>query len=58
MIPWLSLRQRFIAWLLWQFERFDSMETARVAVEHPEVLRCSSLLRDYFYVKQSKVVEE
>lgn len=57
MIPWLSLRQRFIAWLLWQFERFDSMETARVAVEHPEVLRCSSLLRDYFYVKQSKVVE-
>lgn len=53
MIPYLTIRQRIIAWLLWRFERFDSMETAEFEIlGHPELLRCSSLLRDYWYVKQ------
>ena len=53
MIPYLTIRQRIIAWLLWQFERFDSMETAEFEIlDHPELLRCSSLLRDYWYVKR------
>lgn len=53
MIPYLTIRQRIIAWLLWRFECFDSMETAEFEIlGHPELLRCSSLLRDYWYVKQ------
>ena len=43
MIPRLTLQQRIIAWLLWKLEGFDSLETADVAVNHPEVLGCVSL---------------
>ena len=57
MIPRLTIGQRIIAWLLWRFERFESVEGAEFEVMHPELLRCSSLLRDYWYVKNAKLGE-
>lgn len=57
MIPYLTLQQRIIAWLLWKLEGFDSLETADVAVNHPEMLGCVSLLRDYYYIKRAGDVE-
>lgn len=55
MIPYMTIRQRIIAWLLWRIERFDSMETAEISIlSHPELLRCASLLRDYWYAKKAK----
>lgn len=58
MIPYLSIGQRIIAWLLWKFERFDSVESAEFDVlHHPELLRCASLLRDYWYIKNVKLDE-
>lgn len=55
MTPYLSIVQRVIAWLLWRFEGFDSDETAAFEIlEHPELLRCASLLRDYWYAKRAE----
>lgn len=54
MIPHMTIRQRILAWLLWRFEGFDSMETAELEIRHPELLKCASLLRDYWYVKNAE----
>lgn len=55
MIPHMTIRQRIIAWLLWRFERFGSMEEAEFNIlTHPELLRCVSLLSDYWYIKNAK----
>lgn len=52
MIPHMSIVQRIIAWLLWRFEGFGSVESAEFdVIQHPELLRCASLLRDYWYIK-------
>ena len=59
MIPHMTIKHRIIAWLLWCFEGFDSMETAEFGiVEHPELLKCASLLREYWYVKNAKLHEK
>ena len=59
MIPILTLRQRIIAWLLWRFEGFDSVDDAEFdVIEMPQLLRCASLLRDYWYVKKAKEVDK
>ncbi len=58
MIPRLTIGQRMIAWLLWRFEGFDSVEGAEFEVMHPEFLRCYSLLQDYWYVKKAKLHEK
>ena len=50
MIPYISWWRRIIAWLLWHFEGFEDMDDARFnVIEHPELLRIVSLLRDYWY---------
>lgn len=55
MIPHMTIRQRIIAWLLWRFERFDSMEDAEVSIFfNTELLRCVSILGDYWYIKNAK----
>ena len=55
MIPFMTIRQRIIAWLLWRFERFDSEAVARFAIlERPDFLRSTALLREYWYVKKAK----
>lgn len=55
MIPNMTIRQRIIAWLLWRFERFDGMGEAEFKILiHPELLRCVSLLTDYWYIKNAK----
>lgn len=58
MIPYMTIKQRIIAWLLWRFEDFDSMETAEIEIKHPELLKCASLLRDYWYVKNAELHEK
>ena len=58
MIPYMSVFQRVVAWLLWRFEGFDSAETAEFEIlEHPELLRCTSILRDYWYVRRAQEVD-
>lgn len=55
MIPYMTIRQRIIAWLLWRLERFDSMENAEFDILYsPQALRCVSLLSDYWYIKNAK----
>ena len=55
MIPRMTIRQRIIAWLLWRFERFDSMVEAEFNIlAYPELLRCVSLLSDYWYIKNAR----
>lgn len=59
MIPHMTIRQRIIAWLLWRFERFDGMVEAESSIlAYPELLRCVSLLSDYWYVKNAKEVRD
>lgn len=55
MIPHMTIRQRIIAWLLWRFERFGSMENAEFSILYsPQTLLCVSLLSDYWYIKNAK----
>lgn len=55
MIPHMTIMQCIIAWLLWRFERFDSMGEAEFSILiNPELLRCVSLLSDYWYIKNAK----
>ena len=55
MIPRMTIKQRIIAWLLWRFEQFDSVGNAEFSILiHPELLRCVSLLSDYWYIKNAK----
>ena len=55
MTPYMTMRQHVIAWLLWHFEKFDSEEDAEFAIlQRPDFLRCSSLLRNYWYAKKAK----
>lgn len=58
MIPYMSVFWRIVAWLLWRFEGFDSTETAEFEIlEHPELLHCASILRDYWYIRKAREVE-
>lgn len=58
MVPYMSWKMRLVAWLLWRFEGFDSLETAEVAVTRPEFLGCVSVLRDYYYIKKAEAVRD
>lgn len=56
MVPYLSLPMRVLAWILWHFERFGDMDDACFCViEHPDLLRVTGLLRDYWYIRQSRI---
>ena len=58
MIPRLTFVQRAVAWLLWSYERLHDLDEAEFnVIEHPELLRTVSLLRDYYYVKRAGDVE-
>lgn len=57
MIPYISWWRRIIALLLWHFEGYDKMdmdESAFYVLEHPELTRMASLLRDYWYTKKAR----
>ena len=55
MTPYITWWRRIIAWLLWHFEGYGSMAEARFyIIEHPEVTRASSLMRDYWYARRAK----
>lgn len=54
MTPYLSLKRRILAWLLWHFEGFGDLDEASFYVlDHPELLRIVSLLRDYYYNRRA-----
>ena len=58
MIPYMSLFRRLIAWLLWRYEGFESLDDAAFYVlDHPDLTRVASLLRDYWYIKKAKEYE-
>lgn len=58
MTPYISLKRRIIAWLLWHFEGYKSVDDAEFYVlQHPEVTRAASLMRDYWYAKKAKEVD-
>lgn len=59
MIPYMSVFQRIVAWLLWRFEGFGNTETAEFEIlEHPELLHCVSILRDYWYIRKAREEDE
>lgn len=52
MIPHLSLFHRFVAWLIWKFEGYESLRDAEFyAMHHPEMTKVASLMRAYYYVR-------
>lgn len=58
MTPYITLRRRVIAWLLWHFEGYETMDEASFYImEHPEVTRVASLMRDYWYAKKAKEMD-
>lgn len=55
MTPYMSLWKRVVAWLLWRYEGFDDADEERFGViEHPELLRTTSLMRDYHYFRMGR----
>ncbi|MBR2683008.1 MAG: hypothetical protein IKE22_07075 [Atopobiaceae bacterium] len=55
MIPYISWWRRIIAWLLWRFEGYESIDGARFCIiEHPELTRTACLMRDYWYAKNAE----
>lgn len=59
MTPYISLKRRIIAWLLWHFEGYKSVDAAEFYIlKYPENTRAASLMRDYWYMKKSKEVAE
>jgi hypothetical protein len=55
MIPYMKFKTRVIAWILWKFEGFDSMDKAEFRIlSHPSLLKTTSILREYFYIKQDR----
>ena len=59
MTPYITLRQRLIAWLLWHFEGYETVDEARFYImEHPDVTKVASLMRDYWYARKAKEVDD
>lgn len=55
MTPYMRLWERFVAWLLWRYEGFHDEDEERFSViEHPELLRTTSLMRDYHYFRMGR----
>lgn len=55
MIPYMSWWKKLVAWALWRWEGFDDTDSASFNVlEHPELLRVTGLLRDYWYIRHAK----
>lgn len=61
MIPYMSLAQKLIAWLLWRFNGWDPRDPDGCRFEcmkHPEISRAVGLMRDYWYVRSAKAMRE
>ena len=59
MIPYMSIIQRFIAWLLWRLNGWSDTDGCRFeCIEHPELSHSASLMRDYWYVRRSRETDE
>ena len=55
MIPYMSLKNRIISWLLWKLNGWRTLEDARFeCLEAPDVTTMAGLCRDRFYILQSK----
>jgi len=54
MVPYMTLRMRLIAWLLWKLEGFGDHFDAEYALERPALLKCTGLLSDYCYYRRAK----
>lgn len=58
MIPHVSWWKRAIAWLIWHYEGYESVDNARFGIiEHPEVTRMANLMCDYWYVRRAREKE-
>ena len=58
MIPHIRFLERVIAWLIWHYEGYESVEDARFCIiEHPKATRVASLMRDYWYVRHAREME-
>ena len=55
MTPYMSLWERIVAWLLWRYEGFRDEDEERFGViEHPELLRTTSLMLTYHYFRMGR----
>lgn len=55
MIPYMSLKNRIISWLLWRLNGWRTVEDARFeCLEQPGISVMVSLCRDRFYIMQAK----
>lgn len=55
MIPYMSLKNRIIAWLLWKLNGWKTTEDAKFeCINHPGLSTMVSLCRDRFYIMQEK----
>lgn len=55
MIPYMRLWRRIVAWALWKLNGWEDPDGCRTeCVEHPEMSRSASLLRDYWYVRKAR----
>ncbi len=55
MIPYINPIKRFVAWLIWHYEGYESVEDARFyIIEHPSVTRLAALMNDYWHVRNAK----
>lgn len=58
MIPYMGLRHRIVAWLLWKLNGWSDPEKCRLeCIEHPDMSITASLLRDYWYVRKAREAE-
>lgn len=54
MIPYISLLRRMVAWLIWRYEGYESVDDAEFyIIKNPGMTRLASLMRDYWYVKRA-----
>lgn len=61
MIPYMSLAQKFLAWLLWRINGWNphDPEGCRLeCVQHPEISKMVGIMVDYWYVRQAKALRE
>lgn len=55
MIPYMNLRTRIIAWLLWKLNGWSSLEDCRFeCVQYPELSKMVSICRDRYYILNAK----
>ena len=55
MIPYMSLKDRIISWLLWKLNGWETMAECKFeCFDHPEFSRMAALCRDRYYAMQAK----